>query len=354
MEILKAIVVGPPVSGKTSLINTFMSGHYQGYIPTNVLTRYDVNFVLKVSDTGDKVKSYYFKIYDYDMFKPNEQQFLKEDELVKIDVIILCFKDNLTTRELIITAFRNVLNERWPNVPIMLVSSFSDLVHKYNCINEPFEPNEGNMQPKNHIIMNELGASSHLHCSSLENANIETVFAEAFKLAVNHHNQTIKNSKDELFNKNQSNISIPSKKNEIEQEKNTNDNVKSISKSFEEKNQRTTSKDTQSDFVMQKQRNTPKIYISSESQFQKSDVKNSFEVIVKESETRIRAKLIFTFVFVFVLLFIILSKRYCSLNRQECNEIYDLSAEIFEDTLAQFQDLCRSCVDQFKKLSIRH
>lgn len=105
MEKLKCLVMGAPVSGKTSLINTFMTDSFNGYIPESVLASYDVNFIVKPdflkqeenlldkSLIPSKEKNFFFKIYDYKLDESIEAQCLNAHELEHVDVILMCYQN---------------------------------------------------------------------------------------------------------------------------------------------------------------------------------------------------------------------------------------------------------------------
>ena len=143
MNYFKCIVIGPPVCGKTSLINTYMTGQFNGYIPHNIIRQYDVNFVCKSKElcdlslfTSDRFifnndnenTNFYFKLYDYDIEKSNSIQFLKDDELNQVDLIILCYQSfSKSSKDLLLTNFNHIIKSQWPKAPILLVSCLSDL-----------------------------------------------------------------------------------------------------------------------------------------------------------------------------------------------------------------------------------
>ena len=293
MEFLKCVVLGPPVSGKTSLINTFMSGQYQGYIPHNIITRYGVNFV----KTGEEFsKNYYFKLFDYEIFKTNSQQFLKDDELDDIDVIILCFKNISSHRELIITQFKDILSKRWPNVPVLLVSSFSDLMEKFIWMNEPFD----NELFSSQTFIKELGASNHIYCSSLENSNITEVFVKAFKLAIH--------KKDEISNE----ITI----------KNNGCNLEIHME----------------DLIVETVPNSNiKPTILQEKAFELNKLKESLDK--KSSQTVSLSTFFIPISFGLMLLFYFLAHKYCRMNQRHCIEIYQLGMELYDESLIHLNDL---------------
>jgi GTPase SAR1 family protein len=304
MEYLKCVVLGPPVSGKTSLINTFMNGKYQGYIPHNVLTRYDVNFVVAGEEFS---RNHCFKIYDYDIFKSNSQQFLKDDELINIDVIVLCFKNILDHRELLLTHFKTILRKRWPSVPVLLVSSFSDLMDKFSWMNELPDSDASTT-----TFAEKFGAYDHIFCSSLENFNISEIFARAFKLATNGPNEIVKTEE-----------------------------ITKIYKSSEQSVLESTAYEE----------NVRKLNIS-----QRKIVKSNGQKMI-ESERKVHnavslTKLIIPLSVACALLLYLFTNRYCHQNQRHCNEIFELGVEVYDESITHLKDIYGNIITHYNKLNI--
>jgi GTPase SAR1 family protein len=176
MKWFKCLVIGSGNCGKTSLINTFMSGFFRDYVPYDTVRRYQVDFIYNRRETtcefDNEENHYSFKIYDFDLFKPVEEQFMNESELEHVDVIILCY---LATDEskLDLSPFKREIENKWSNVPVLLVGCLSDLLKSSRKEN----------------LVEQVGAQKHLYCSSLQNFNVKEIFTEAFKVAIYRHNQ---------------------------------------------------------------------------------------------------------------------------------------------------------------------
>ena len=206
MEWLKCIVIGGPVCGKTSLIHTYMSGSFQGYIPDNVVTRYDVNLMCnmgvifkdepqvleKYNICRDEFSSHFFKIYDYEIDKSHSSQCLNENELDEVDVIILCYQSiSISSKKIVESEFRKLIGSRWPNVPVVLAACLSDLLKSNLTVFESMESlaaSEIDDLTLNRLQDQKLceifDAKQHIYCSSLEHFNTDKVFNESFKIAV--------------------------------------------------------------------------------------------------------------------------------------------------------------------------
>jgi GTPase SAR1 family protein len=309
MEHLKCVVLGPPVSGKTSLINTFMSGQYCGYIPHNAITRYDVNFVVAGEEFS---KNYFFKIYDYDIFKSNSQQFLKDDELSNIDVIILCFKNISAHRELLLTHFKIILNKKWPSVPILLASSFSDLKNKCSWMGELLDNDSFTSQN----FIKDFGASDLILCSSLENSNINDVFLKAFKLAL------AINKPNEISN------TITIGEEEIRKEQLVEDTNTGSSLSIKE------------DFISKQNNIQDKVFLVQNIHGQNNQTTISLN------------KLMIPLSFACALMLYLFTSRYCHSNQQHCSEIYDLGMEVYEESVSHLMDFYRNFLKHYYELNI--
>ena len=303
MEYLKCVVLGPPVSGKTSLINTFMSGEYCGYIPHNVITRYDVNFVVAGEEFS---RNFFFKIYDYDIFKSNAQQFLKDEELNSIDVIILCFKNISVHRELLLTHFKALLSKKWSKVPILLVSSFSDLMNKCSWMEELLDDDSST----NLNFIKEFGAAGHISCSSLENTNINEVFAKAFKLAINKPNEitTVEEIKR---------IEMPTTELLVESS--------NLNEDFDSKRS-----------VVQ----------------EKVILIKTIEKI--NSQTISITRLIIPLGFACALLFYLFTNRYCKTNQTHCSEIYELGMEVYEESISHLKEIYQNFHKHYHKINFNN
>jgi GTPase SAR1 family protein len=89
MKALKCVLLGEPLSGKTSLINTFMKGYFEyNTNKKDTSIRYDVNFVYKIENLYRNIVvrpfNFYFKLYDYELFESNQSQNLMNNELDEI------------------------------------------------------------------------------------------------------------------------------------------------------------------------------------------------------------------------------------------------------------------------------
>lgn len=175
MNSFKCLVIGAPLTGKTSLINTFMSGSFDGYKPKAVLTTYDVNFIYNLDSLKKDLKEnghdpnlvelsesnqFNFKIYDYDLERPKHMD--------KVDLIILCYQRfSRKSKEYLLNEASKFISINWPGVPCVLVSCFSDL-------NERVEDD----------LSRKLKAKKCFECSALENYNVNRLFIESFKLTI--------------------------------------------------------------------------------------------------------------------------------------------------------------------------
>lgn len=192
---LKCIVLGEANCGRTSLINLFMTGNTCISLKDTQNTRYNVNFLAKLdtllSDSSEKEEfkkcnnqvpksndeylSYSFKLYDYDMTKSNEAQFLSENELDRPDVLIYCYKSGSRLKENLVKC----LKHKWGNIPVVLVSCKSDIIDSTLLHNLSYETTSLKLSDK-------FKASLHFYCSSVKKYNVDKVFNDSFKLAIRH------------------------------------------------------------------------------------------------------------------------------------------------------------------------
>lgn len=190
---LKCIVLGEANCGRTSMINLFMTGNSSITKDTRN-TRYNVNFLAKLDNllsdsfekeefkkcnnqapkSNDEYLSYSFKLYDYDVTKSNEAQFLKENELDRPDVLIYCYKSGSRLKENLVKSLKN----KWGNIPVVLVSCKSDIIDStfHNL----------SLETTSIKLCEKFKASLHLYCSSVKKFNVDKVFNESFKLAIRH------------------------------------------------------------------------------------------------------------------------------------------------------------------------
>lgn len=181
MSFLKCAIVGAPQSGKTSLINRFMSGTFE-QTSSNVLTTYNVNMFYKIdsiksdlkkfaynanlSDTEEN-KNFNFKIFELQT-DISDMDCFEENELKKIDVIILCYRiDSQESKDFLVNKAMNRINALWPYTPCVLVTCFSDLQDKFD-----------------QTFIEKLNPKCHYLCSSKLNTMVTEMFIDSFKIAV--------------------------------------------------------------------------------------------------------------------------------------------------------------------------
>jgi len=190
---LKCIVLGEPQCGKSSMLSLYMTGDEN--FKNNENTRYSINFNVKLKDLGlnlteqnefkqinmNRNESYSIKLYDYQMNKSNEEQFLNEHELDRPDVLLYCYKSGSRLNDNLI----EMLKQKYGNdVPVVLASCKADIVESSLIHNLPFETTSEKLKSK-------FGADCHLYCSNVRKLNIDKVFNETFKLAVRHRIKSI-------------------------------------------------------------------------------------------------------------------------------------------------------------------
>ncbi len=190
---LKCIVLGEPQCGKSSMLSLYMTGDEN--FKNNENTRYSINFNVKLKDLGlnlteqnefkqinmNRNESYSIKLYDYQMSKSNEEQFLNEHELDRPDVLLYCYKSGSRLNDNLI----EMLKQKYGNdVPVVLASCKADIVESSLIHNLPFETTSEKLKSK-------FGADCHLYCSNVRKLNIDKVFNETFKLAVRHRIKSI-------------------------------------------------------------------------------------------------------------------------------------------------------------------
>ena len=76
----------------------------------------------------------------------------------------------------------------------------------------------------------------------------------------------------------------------------------------------------------------------------KTNIKNN-------SKTNTIFKFIVSLLFIVFLVIYLLSIRYCNSNRQHCNEIYELTWEVFDDSMSSLNESYTNLVHQFERLS---
>ncbi|CAF1036923.1 unnamed protein product [Brachionus calyciflorus] len=316
MNSFKCVVIGAPVTGRTSLINTFMSGSFDAYKPNGVLTTYDVNFIYKseslkkdlidsgydenLVDDDTNSNSYNFKIYDYEIDKPNFLQCLTDNELNKIDLVILCYQSfSKKSKEFLSNEALRFVNSHWPNTPRVLVSCFYDLVKNDNIFENDLKET--------------LSAKKLIYCSSLENYNINKVFIDSFKLAIINR----------LANKGS-------------------ENLRHIKNKFEE--------ELSNDWVIcqSKKRLQREIFGMNEPM---DKVEVLFNQKLKSLNLWKSASRIFISLVAFgcvCMYFLVIE--YCGKNRNHCDEIYELSKEAIDDSVSTLNESYTNLVQQLTGL----
>jgi GTPase SAR1 family protein len=192
---LKCIVLGEPQCGKSSMLSLYMTGDEN--FKNNENTRYSINFNAKLKDLGlnstelnefkqinnniNRNESYSIKLYEYQMNRSNEEQFLNEHELDHPDVLLYCYKSGSRLNDNLIEMLKLKYGN---NVPVVLASCKADIVESSLIHNLPFETTSEKLKSK-------FGADCHLYCSNVRKLNIDKVFNETFKLAVRHRIKSI-------------------------------------------------------------------------------------------------------------------------------------------------------------------
>lgn len=206
MSFLKCVIVGAPLSGKTSLINRFMSGTFEQSSP-NVLTTYNVNMFYKIDSIKNDLKkfgymanlndieenkNFNFKIYELQTDLSGMDGF-EENELKKVDVIILCYRvDSQESKNFLFNKVMKRVKSLWPNTPCVLVTCFSDLEDKFDS-----------------NLIEQLNPIRHYLCSSKANTMVTEMFIDSFKIAVLNNlstmnsviNSVINSDRDQIMKK---------------------------------------------------------------------------------------------------------------------------------------------------------
>ena len=259
-----------------------------------------------------------------------------------------------------------MLKSRWPNAPVLLVSCFSDLLKT----NETFldfdkSAKPTRILPQDQALLKEIKADGHFYCSALENYNIDKVFSEAFKLAINN-----KIRKFNLMNKKPVCIDLK------EQDKIANDKPKNKDNFVLTKDEFINIKhgplfrDANNGIKL----NMEPIYLNDKEslkrrnkakekveliELKKAQPNNSDKIVkklssMKNASTRTFKTVVFMFVVGCIILFYLLTYRYCFINEKDCNEIYELGLEVFDDMSQSFNESYKSLIHQFNNLNVLH
>jgi hypothetical protein len=166
-----------------------------GYIPLHNLppdtnVTYDINYI---NCTTGKETS--FRLYDYDIQSSNESQGLNQSELDEIDILVLCYQGSSDkSKRFLREAYSERLRSKWPNAPVMLASCSFDQVYDDLSGDQQVQI----AQTLDDELMSEIRPSKLVHCSSLKNFNIESLFVESFKIAASHsQNNTLATKTEE-------------------------------------------------------------------------------------------------------------------------------------------------------------
>lgn len=288
MNCLKCVLVGAPQSGKTSLINRFMSGTFENRA-SNALTTYNVNMIYKIDSIKNDLKQFgykanllekeenkifNFKIYEY------SAEYLTNNELNNVDVVILCYRPNSEqSKDILFRKELAIVNSKWPNVPRVLVSCCCDLEFE---IDESFVKN---VNPKRHYL-----------CSSKTDSMVTEMFIESFKIAALNYLA----KKDRLINE------------------------------FD-------------DWVVCESKN-----LLDKELFGLNPIKISEKIT--NGKTWVSAgRFIISFLAFSCLCMYFISIQYCSRNKSHCDEILVLSKEAFDESISVLNESYLGFVNQIKK-----
>lgn len=293
MSFFKCVLVGAPLSGKTSLIDRFMSGTFENS-SSNVLTTYNVNMIYKIdsirkdlkefgfkanlSDTEEN-KNYNLKIYEYNVDR-SSSECLAENELNNVDVVILCYRiDSEESKSFLINNVLTCVNSQWPNAPCVLVSCCCDL-------EKTVDDN----------LVKKLNPKRHYVCSSKNNTMVNEMFVDSFKIAVLNHLA----KKERLIN-------------------------------------------YLDDWVVCE----PKTRLDRQLlEFNSSRMNENFKIV---KAWKSASRFIVSFVAFGCLCMYFVSIQYCIRNKSHCDEIYELSKEAFNESISALNESYLGLVHQIKK-----
>ena len=91
--------------------------------------------------------------------------------------MIYCYKSGSDWSFKNIKAYKQILDARWPNVPVLIVS----------CCSEPVNFRNITLAQKirlDQTLCDRINAFQHVYCSALNRFNVEKVFVNAFKCAI--------------------------------------------------------------------------------------------------------------------------------------------------------------------------
>jgi len=177
MQNIKCVVVGDGAVGKTCLLISYTTNAFPGeYIPT-VFDNYSANVMvdgkpvnLGLWDTAGQE--------DYDRLRPLSYP--------QTDVFLICF--SIVSPH----SFGNVKSKWWhgiqhyaPGVPLILVGTKADLRNDEATVSQLASKGLRVItQEEAQQLMKEIGAVNYLECSALTQEGLKTVFAEAFRAAL--------------------------------------------------------------------------------------------------------------------------------------------------------------------------
>jgi hypothetical protein len=338
---LKCVLAGDPNCGKDILLQTYMTSDFlQSFRidSTFVAATYDVDFIL-----NDRNK-FRFRLYDYDIEKSNQEQALTQNELDHIDLLILCYnKSDYSTKKYLIDNFNERIKIKWPNVTTILTScSFLT-----NNSNSTEILTNGSVDQD---LINLIKPAQTFYCSALSDFNMDQIFIQSFKQVVIDQN---------LFNfekqKEHETIEILIKEEQISE----------LIEKHEIKNSVESKQTSHKKIRTQSQKKKPNVSKNIFCEVDFDEKKLDFHLINHKRITLVNEKIgqytprkekqslvmikrfsfsnatnsyktLFALFSLACFLFYYFSKKYCSINREKCDELYDASVGLSDDSMSLF------------------
>ncbi|KAF7701393.1 rho-related GTP-binding protein RhoF [Silurus meridionalis] len=176
---LKIVIVGDGGCGKTSLLMVYAKGDFPETYAPSVFEKY----MTTVNHGGKEIQ---LNLYDtagqddYDRLRPISYQ--------DADLILVCYDvTNPTSYDNVLIKWYPEVNHFCPGVPVILIGCKTDLrkdkekIRKLRVLDlDPVTYIKGEETQK------QMNATLYLECSAKHRENVEDIFKEATKLALDH------------------------------------------------------------------------------------------------------------------------------------------------------------------------
>ncbi|XP_062870786.1 rho-related GTP-binding protein RhoF [Trichomycterus rosablanca] len=180
---LRMVIVGDGGCGKTSLLMVYAKGDFPEHYAPSVFEKYvttvthgGADITLNLYDTAGQD--------DYDRLRPLSYQ--------EANLVIVCYDvTNPTSYDNVLIKWYPEVHHFCPGVPILLIGCKTDLrkdkerTRKLRTLNqEPITYRQGEETRK------EMNAALYLECSAKYQENVQDIFKEATKLALEHRRRS--------------------------------------------------------------------------------------------------------------------------------------------------------------------